>query len=1115
VQEGTLTPSAGDELEQETWRAHDNIIPGIVDFASALSGEPAATGYVGRVHSSYANSVGYAHTYVHSSSQQNVELWLTYNDGARVWLNGALVLTDDVDHRYNGGLTTDVIPDHEKLSVALQQGWNKLLIKVSQDSGDSAAGTSWSSPNTWKLGARFMTPAGLPASGLTYQLSDPGDTQPPTPTVAAPSISPNGGTFANSENVSITTSTADAEIRYTLNESTPTASSNLYTGSFNVTQTTTVKAIGLKSDMNSSPVVSATFTKAQPTPSSMEWLHVEGNRIVNESGDTVVLRGVNIENREWNWAFSHSIDFELRGIEEVTSAPPDGWGANLILLAVASGPINRNEQDYMQALDQLVAAAKANNAYTLLVYRYGEPNSEQPNMPDQAAEDAMARLGDRYKDEPAVIYGLQVEPHDVGWSTLLPRFTTMVDAIRDNHPDALIAVPGTQYSRFIHHALTSPVPRENLIYKTHPYDSWTSIQNNYQLDEVAESYPVLLGEFGPGSFMNLNDVDLLLDYADDAGLSWAAWLFQTVGCPCLLTSTSTFATTGYGDVVKDRLQAGYVPTEPGDGDPDLITVPGRVEAEDYREGGPFTGYFDTTIGNSGGAYRDDNVDIEPTTDTGGGFNVSYISAGEWLAYDIEVEEDGVYDFVARVASESAANMSLTIHVDNVNRSGPMSFSGTGGWQNWVNLTASGIELDAGQHEMRIQFASNLINLNYLDVVVSDPDSNNPPNAAFSATPSTGEAPLAVQFNAGASTDSDGSISVYGWNFGDGSNGSGQVFTHTYNDAGNYQVVLTVTDDDGATDTHSLTIEVTEPVIEDVPTLTVESTEIDLGEIASVDVVLSDAPDGVAGFSVKLVSSNANVARIVSVTAPGLTIIEEIIQANGASVILGGLDAASSIQGGAENITLFTVEVEGVTEGVAALEFESLEIDDDSGFEVIPNVIAGEVAVVDEASPTVSVGGHTQLGPGETLTRQITISDADGNEWDASVDYGDGDDEQFSVTTETFNIEHTYGTSGVYEVAVVVTDVDGHSGSGSFVVFVQGPTPTLPGMEGPAIDLDGDGKAEDVNGNGRLDFADVVTLFLNIESDEVQDNIGYFDFNGNARADMADVDELFGMIVNED
>ena len=63
------------------------------------------------------------------------------------------------------------------------------------------------------------------------------------------------------------------------------------------------------------------------------------------------------------------------------------------------------------------------------------------------------------------------------------------------------------------------------------------------------------------------------------------------------------------------------------------------------------------------------------------------------------------------------------------------------------------------------------------------------------------------------------------------------------------------------------------------------------------------------------------------------------------------------------------------------------------------------------------------------------------------------------------------------------------------------------------DLDGDGTAEDLNGNGRLDFDDVVTLFEYFNSPTVQDNQAVFDYNGNGRVDMDDVIALFDMLIN--
>jgi len=299
----------------------------------------------------------------------------------------------------------------------------------------------------------------------------------------------------------------------------------------------------------------ATSAPGAQADASLQWLHVEDNRIMNESGKIVILRGVNIENREWLWSSNKSLSYERKAIPKATGAPPDGWGANLIVLAVASGSINRGDGIYLGFLDEQVALAKANGAYTLLTYRYAEPNSSQPNMPNSPAQDAMAALAERYANEPAVLYGLQVEPHDVSWSRLKPRFTTMIDAIRDNNPKALISVPGTQWSRYVHWALNSPILRDNLVYNIHYYDPYSAIETQYQLSKVAAVYPIILGEFGAGTSTSLDDVKRLLDRAEALGISWTGWLFNEKGCPCILTDSSTFATTAYGAEIKKRLQA--------------------------------------------------------------------------------------------------------------------------------------------------------------------------------------------------------------------------------------------------------------------------------------------------------------------------------------------------------------------------------------------------------------------------------------------------------------------------------------------------------------------------------------------------------------------------------
>ena len=99
-----------------------------------------------------------------------------------------------------------------------------------------------------------------------------------------------------------------------------------------------------------------------------------------------------------------------------------------------------------------------------------------------------------------------------------------------------------------------------------------------------------------------------------------------------------------------------------------------------------------------------------------------------------------------------------------------------------------------------------------DTMILNVSRNLPPVAAATGTPSSGNAPLLVMFNAGASTDPEGGPLSYSWNFGDGSSTPATFVNpnHTYGSPGNYTAVVTVTDNFGNTDQAAVPITVTAP-----------------------------------------------------------------------------------------------------------------------------------------------------------------------------------------------------------------------------------------------------------------------------------------------------------------
>ena len=115
---------------------------------------------------------------------------------------------------------------------------------------------------------------------------------------------------------------------------------------------------------------------------------------------------------------------------------------------------------------------------------------------------------------------------------------------------------------------------------------------------------------------------------------------------------------------------------------------------------------------------------------------------------------------------------------------------------------------------------------YSDFVWTGPQTDSP-GLANSGQSFTGAAPvnqapvasftsnctnLTCNFNANASSDSDGSIVAFDWSFGDAKTSTGPAVTNNYATAGDYTVTLTVTDNQGATDVVSQTVTVTAPVV---------------------------------------------------------------------------------------------------------------------------------------------------------------------------------------------------------------------------------------------------------------------------------------------------------------
>ena len=108
------------------------------------------------------------------------------------------------------------------------------------------------------------------------------------------------------------------------------------------------------------------------------------------------------------------------------------------------------------------------------------------------------------------------------------------------------------------------------------------------------------------------------------------------------------------------------------------------------------------------------IQTETTTDAGGGLDVGWIDAGDWMSYNVTIPTTGTYRVIYRVASANA-NTTLRLEKDaGATQLGSVTIPNTGGWQNWTNV-GHDVTLPAGSYAIGIATSTGGFNLNYLTI----------------------------------------------------------------------------------------------------------------------------------------------------------------------------------------------------------------------------------------------------------------------------------------------------------------------------------------------------------------------------------------------------------------
>ncbi len=125
-------------------------------------------------------------------------------------------------------------------------------------------------------------------------------------------------------------------------------------------------------------------------------------------------------------------------------------------------------------------------------------------------------------------------------------------------------------------------------------------------------------------------------------------------------------------------------------------IPGKIEAEDY--------------------FFQSGIQLESTTDNGGGENIGFLDVGDYADYFINVGQAGTYRVDYRTAALSemgAVKMQLIDAGGNATDLHTVTFPSTGGWQDWTTTSTEAV-LPQGEHQLRVEITAPLFNINWFE-----------------------------------------------------------------------------------------------------------------------------------------------------------------------------------------------------------------------------------------------------------------------------------------------------------------------------------------------------------------------------------------------------------------
>jgi len=410
----------------------------------------------------------------------------------------------------------------------------------------------------------------------------------------------------------------------------------------------------------------------------------------------------------------------------------------------------------------LHCAPGGQNSANISDYDPNYPSLWQSDTNKQSTIALWRRIAERYKNETWIGgYDLLNETvWDFGGNNkpLRDLYIQITNTIRQVDTNHIIIIEGNNWANDF--TTLSPAWDNNMVYSFHKYwndNSSGSIQGYINLRN-STNCPLWCGESGENSNQWFADAIALLE-ANNIG--WAWWTIKKLEGTSSLWSinkpkeydvllkywsgqgsqpTATYAVNALNIFSMKTTLAACKPNK------DVIdamfrmpattatipfiqtSLPGMIYAVNYDMGQNNYAYKDNdyqningSTYNSGWTFRNDGVDIEACSDGfSNGFNVGWITSGEFLSYTVNVTKAGVYKADFRVATTTSGGMIL-VRCDNNVCSKILNVTSSGGWQSWKTITLDSVALPEGTHVITFQFLSGNFNFNYADFTYLRPN----------------------------------------------------------------------------------------------------------------------------------------------------------------------------------------------------------------------------------------------------------------------------------------------------------------------------------------------------------------------------------------------------------